>query len=180
MRTWHHHRPSHQKPENPSTRSKKCYPGTLNVSNQVYSSLYHSKLYTLLFQWDSDLKDPLLILEWIFLPNQQPNPIITPQELMAVLICRERAHLQSLAGCDFACICMPLATTKELEHLFQKWEPPVLSWQFGSFLGKFSIHLPGHKLFRSTFSLVLKFMLSKTPLKVVTVLLMTQGPLTSQ
>lgn len=42
-------------------------------------------LYALIFQWNSLLKDPLLILEWVFLPNQW-KIITTPQELTAMLI----------------------------------------------------------------------------------------------
>ncbi|NXR51442.1 POK8 protein, partial [Hippolais icterina] len=124
-------------------------------------------LYALLFQWDSSLKDPLLILEWVFLPNQQTKPITTPQELMASLIHRGRTRLHSFAGCDFTCIYMPLATTEELEHLLQNNER--LQFALDSFPGKISIHLPGHKFFISTFNLVPKFRLSKTPLKAVTV-----------
>lgn len=32
--------------------------------------------YGLVFQWDADLKDPLLILEWVFL-QAQPNKAVT-------------------------------------------------------------------------------------------------------
>ncbi|NWU18926.1 POK10 protein, partial [Dyaphorophyia castanea] len=53
-------------------------------------------------------KDSLVVIEWVFLPHQPSKSITTPQELMARLIMRGRARLRTLAGCDFACIYLPL------------------------------------------------------------------------
>lgn len=86
---------------------------------------------------------------------------------MAALIRKGRRHLCSLAGCDFTCIYRLLATAEELEHLLQFCES--LHFALDSYLGKISIHPPGHKLFRSAFNLVPKFMQSKILLKAVTV-----------
>lgn len=64
----------------------------------------------------------MLILEWVFLSNQPTKTITIPQELMATLICKGQVRLSSLAGCDFSCIYMPLATGEQLEHLVQNNE----------------------------------------------------------
>lgn len=71
----------------------------------------------LIFQWDADLKDPLLVLEWVFL-HARPNKTVTaPQEATAAVIGKGRTHLCSLAGCDFT---FP-----------NHWAPPR-SWNFCS------------------------------------------------
>ncbi|NWZ69421.1 POK18 protein, partial [Acrocephalus arundinaceus] len=121
----------------------------------------------LIFQWDENLKDPLLILKWVFLHSQPSKTISTPQELMATIIQKGRIRLHVLAGCDFPCIYMPLATGEELEHLLQYNETPQFA--LDSYPEKISIHLPGQKLFELTFNLVPKFMQSKIPLEAVTV-----------
>lgn len=72
-------------------------------------------LHGLIFQWDEGLQDSLLILEWIFLHHQPTKTIMTPQEAIAQVICKGRTGLCSLAGCDFTCIYLPLATAEELE-----------------------------------------------------------------
>lgn len=62
---------------------------------------------------------------------------------------------------------MPLVIGEGLEHLLRNNEN--LQFALDSYTGKTSIHLPGHKLFKSTFNLIPKFMQIKVPLKAVTV-----------
>lgn len=57
----------------------------------------------LIFQWDQDQWNPLLIVEWVFLSHHQSKNITRPQEL-AQLVRKARTRFQKLAGCDFACI----------------------------------------------------------------------------
>ncbi|NXO46071.1 POK11 protein, partial [Locustella ochotensis] len=98
----------------------------------------------LIFQWDQNLKDPLLILEWVFLHSQPGKTVTTPQESIAAVIRKEK-----------------------LEFLLQTNEN--LQFALDSYPGKISIHFPGHKLFKAKFQLVPKFIQSKTPLEAVTV-----------
>lgn len=124
------------------------------------------KLHGLIFQWDDKQKDPLLILEWVFLPHQPCKTITTPQELMAQLIMKARARLRTLAECEFTCIYLPLKRGV-LEHLLQTNEH--LQFALDSYSGKISIHNPKHKLFNSAFQLAPKELQSRTPLKALTV-----------
>ncbi|KFO57792.1 hypothetical protein N302_06413, partial [Corvus brachyrhynchos] len=100
--------------------------------------------YGLIFQWDPQLRDPLLILEWIFTSNQPTKTISIPQEMMARLIKKARTLLRSLAGCEFTCIYLPL-TTGDLEHLLQTNKS--LQFNLDSYPGQISIHVPKHRLF---------------------------------
>uniref|UniRef100_A0A674GC71 Uncharacterized protein n=1 Tax=Taeniopygia guttata TaxID=59729 RepID=A0A674GC71_TAEGU len=130
-------------------------------------------LHGLIFQWDTDHRDPLLIIEWVFLGHQLSKSITKPQELMAQLIMRARARLQVLAGCDFACIHLPIKIStgrlsKEiLEHLFQTNEN--LQFSLDSFTGQILINHPGHRLFETEFHLIPKSIQSSEPLKALTV-----------
>ncbi|XP_014108301.1 PREDICTED: endogenous retrovirus group K member 18 Pol protein-like [Pseudopodoces humilis] len=124
------------------------------------------RLHALIFQWDTALKDPLLIIEWIFTHNQPTKTITTLQEIMAELIKRARVHLRTLAACEFTCIFLPLATGS-LEPLLQTNES--LQFALDSYSGQISIHPPGHRLFKTTFNLVPKSLQSKTLLQALTV-----------
>lgn len=122
-----------------------------------------SRFHGLIYQWDSQLRDLLIILERV-LPHHQPTKTITvPQELIANLMKKARACLHSPVGCEFTCIILPLATIGDLEHLLQSNES--LQFALDSYPGQFSIHLPSHKLYKSVFNLAPKFIQSKTPFK---------------
>ncbi|RMC21308.1 hypothetical protein DUI87_02169 [Hirundo rustica rustica] len=66
------------------------------------------QLYGLIFQWDSLQKDPLLILEWIFLSYRSPRTILSSLEMIAQIIIKARTRLQTMAGKDFKTIYLPL------------------------------------------------------------------------
>ncbi|OWK64025.1 Endogenous retrovirus group K member 8 Pol protein [Lonchura striata] len=116
----------------------------------------------LLFQWDAGQRDPLLVIEWLFLPHQPVKTISTPVELMAKIIIKARQRLRTLAGCDPACIYMPL-NLEQLESLLQTNEN--LQIALDSYPGQISIHYPKHKLFKDTLYLAPKSFKSKTPIK---------------
>ncbi|XP_014106443.1 PREDICTED: endogenous retrovirus group K member 19 Pol protein-like [Pseudopodoces humilis] len=124
------------------------------------------RLHGLIFQWDTALKDPFLIIEWIFTHNQPTKTITTPQEIMAELIKRARVRLHTLAACEFTCIFLPLAIGS-LEPLLQTNES--LQFALDSYSGQISIHPPGHRLYKTTFNLVPKSLQSKTLLKALMV-----------
>lgn len=77
--------------------------------------------HALIFQWDAKEPDPLLIIEWIFLPNQMSKTITTQHEIFALLIVKARQRLTTLASVDFGLICLPV-TTFYLQWLLQQSE----------------------------------------------------------
>ncbi|NXA91911.1 POK11 protein, partial [Melanocharis versteri] len=99
-------------------------------------------LHRLIFQWDGEVKDPLLIVEWVFLPHQPSKTTTRPQELVAQLIRKPR--------------------NEELEFLMETSE--CLQFTLDSFSGKLSSHYPAHKLFSERFKLAPKVMRSAKPL----------------
>ncbi|OWK55289.1 Endogenous retrovirus group K member 11 Pol protein [Lonchura striata] len=125
-------------------------------------------LHGVIFQWadtlgkgkDHDKRDPLSIIEWVFLSHSRSRRMTRPQELVAELIRKARTRIRELAGCDFDCIHIPLKlesgqfTKAMLEHL-----------------------LPAHKIFNSEiqFTLSTKQIQSKKPLKALTVFTDTSG-----
>lgn len=66
------------------------------------------RLCSLIFQWDSSQKDPLLIIEWVFLPYRSPKTILTSLEMMSQIIIKSRARLLLIAGHEFAIIYLPM------------------------------------------------------------------------
>ncbi|NXM62443.1 POK19 protein, partial [Illadopsis cleaveri] len=139
----------------------------------------------MIFQWDTTLektpkkdrgrRDPLSIIEWVFLSHHRSKRMTKPQELMADLIRKARLRIRELAGCDYECIHMPIRLssgqiTKDMvEHLLQNNE--ALQFALDSYSGKISIHRPAHQIFNSDpqFQLDTKSVQSKKPLDALTI-----------
>lgn len=81
---------------------------------------------------------------------------------MAQLIRKARAHLRTLAGCEFTGIYLP-KTSNSLEPLLQTREH--LLFTLDSYPGQISIHLLKHKLLSACFNLVPNSLKSNTPPK---------------
>ncbi|RMC10401.1 hypothetical protein DUI87_13206 [Hirundo rustica rustica] len=93
-------------------------------------------LHGMIFQWervekskkDKDCRDPLLIIEWVFLSHHWSKRMTRPQELVAELIWKARTRIRELAGSDFECIHIPTEiksgqiTKAMLEHLIHEDE----------------------------------------------------------
>ncbi|RMC03540.1 hypothetical protein DUI87_20740 [Hirundo rustica rustica] len=155
-------------------------------------------LHGMIFEWervekskkDQNCRDPLLIIEWVFLSHHQskrmtrPQELVAelvwkartrPQELVAELVWKARTRIRELAGCDFECIHIPIEITSGqitkamLEHLIHENE--ALQFALDSYTGQISIHRPAHKLFSEQiqFKLSLKSVQSRRPLKALTV-----------
>ncbi|RMC20034.1 hypothetical protein DUI87_00880 [Hirundo rustica rustica] len=130
---------------------------------------------------DRDGKDPLSIIEWVFLSHQRSKRMTQPQELVAELIRKARFRIRELAGCDFVCIHIPIGlrsgqiSKSMLEHLLQENE--ALQFALDSFTGQISIHRPAHKIFNQDvkFVLSLKEVRSRRPLKALTVFTNASG-----
>ncbi|NXS21416.1 POK18 protein, partial [Mystacornis crossleyi] len=101
------------------------------------------QLYGLIFQWDTSLKDPLLIIEWIFLPYRSPKTILTMLQMIATIIIKARTRLLTMAGQDFAVIYLPLKR-EYFNRVFQNSED--LQIALLDYSGVCSILSPSHKL----------------------------------
>ncbi|XP_014112674.1 PREDICTED: endogenous retrovirus group K member 18 Pol protein-like [Pseudopodoces humilis] len=132
----------------------------------------------LIFQWDRGSKDPLLIIEWVFLSHQRSKSITRPQELMAQLIRKARARLREMAGCDFSCIRVPVSLSRDkaspdklTKEMFNQLlqENETLQIALDSYSGQVSVHAPAHKFFNAKFNLIPREIRSRKPLKAVTV-----------
>ncbi|NWW25040.1 POK19 protein, partial [Falcunculus frontatus] len=123
-------------------------------------------LHGLIHQWDEGQKDPLLITEWVFLSNHPTKTITMPQERMVQVIGKVRSRLAVLAGCDFTCIYVPI-TIGSLEFVIQN--NVELQYALDSYPGQLSIHYPKHKIFNLDLKIVHQPVLSKEPLKALTI-----------
>ncbi|TRZ12014.1 hypothetical protein HGM15179_015077 [Zosterops borbonicus] len=136
-------------------------------------------LHGLIFQWIEGQRYSLLIIEWVFFSHQRSKTITEPQELIAQLIQKARVRLCQLAGCDFACIHLPVKLSEEgrnsperltkemFEHLLQGNASLQLS--LDSYRGQISVHAPSHKLFNEEFHLIPCEKRSQRRLKAITV-----------
>ncbi|NXO43666.1 POK8 protein, partial [Locustella ochotensis] len=122
--------------------------------------------HALIFQWDSEKPDPLLIIEWVFLPNNMPKTTSMQDKLMAMLIVKVHQRLTCFSGKDFDRIYLPL-TMFYLNWLLQMSEK--LQIALADYPGQKSIHLPKHKLLSSSFNLLPKPKRSETPLEAMTI-----------
>ncbi|RMC09770.1 hypothetical protein DUI87_13557 [Hirundo rustica rustica] len=124
---------------------------------------------------DKNCRDPLLIIEWVFLSHHRSKRMTRPQELVAEFIRKAKTRIRELSGCDSECIHIPIEinsgqiTKAMLEHLLHENE--ALQFALDSYTGQISIHLPAHKLFREQiqFKLSLKSVQSRRPLKALTI-----------
>ncbi|XP_064260061.1 uncharacterized protein LOC135290081 [Passer domesticus] len=162
-----------------SERQAHRYKPNLPFKFIVLGKLPH--LHGVIFQWDNSTrrdqgaKDPLLIMEWVFLSHHRSKRMTRPQELVAELIRKARLRIRELAGVDFECIHIPIQlssgnlTKAMLEHLLQENE--ALQFALDSYSGQVSIHRPSHKFFNADvqFHLSLKTVQSRTPLEALTV-----------
>ncbi|RMC03933.1 hypothetical protein DUI87_19270 [Hirundo rustica rustica] len=105
-------------------------------------------LHGMIFKWervekstkDKDCRDPLLIIEWVFLSHHWSKRMARPQELVAELIRKARTQIRELAGSDFECIHIPIEinsgqiTKAMLEHLIHENE--ALQFALDSYTGE--------------------------------------------
>ncbi|NWX65024.1 POK8 protein, partial [Promerops cafer] len=112
------------------------------------------KYYALIFQWDEKLPDPLVVIEWIFRPNQFTKTITTGHDVTSYLIKKARTMLLSLAGCDFDNIFVPF----KLFQIALEGCPAQLTRRY-----------PKPKLFKTQFKLYPKRIMSNRPIQGVTI-----------
>ncbi|NXB23432.1 POK19 protein, partial [Rhagologus leucostigma] len=120
--------------------------------------------------YDLILQDPLLIVEWIFLPYKSPKTIFTTIEMLTQIIIRARERLLTMTGPNFLIIYMPLKR-EYFDCTLQKSEN--LQIALLNYPGAYSIHFPSHKLWQTSFRE--KPILSEVPLEAVTVFTDSSG-----
>lgn len=138
-------------------------------------------LHGMLFQWDGVIgkskdrgaKDPLLIIEWVFLSHHRSKRMTSPLELVADLIQKARSRIRELAGEDLTCIHLPIKfgtghlKLAMFENVLQTNERLQLA--LDSYTGQITIDRPAHKLFNQEFVFTIKSVQSKRPLDALTV-----------
>ncbi|KAK4811180.1 hypothetical protein QYF61_019811 [Mycteria americana] len=98
----------------------------------------------LLGQWVATNNDPLLLIEWVFLPYQPVKTITTRMEMFAMLIRKGRKRAVQLRGEEVHTIYIPL-TKEHLDWSLANSIP--LQTALLDYVGTLSIHMPAHKLF---------------------------------
>lgn len=101
----------------------------------------------LLGQWSSTDRDPLIILEWIFLPHQFTKTVTTRQELLTMVIERGRSRLMALIGHEPQRIYLAI-TQQQVDWLLQTSQSFQLSLAVSP--GRIDIHFPQHQHFTSS------------------------------
>ncbi|NWS48812.1 POK11 protein, partial [Probosciger aterrimus] len=122
--------------------------------------------HALIFQWDPQKSDPLLIIEWVFLPNQSTKTILMQHEMFASLIIKARQRLLTLSGIDFACICLPV-TNMYLQWLYQ--QSGAFTMALADYMGQLTSDPPSHKLLNVDFRLISRPKRSDQPLQALAV-----------
>lgn len=126
--------------------------------------------YSLLCQWDTSRKDPLIILEWIFLPHTFSKAITSRMGMFAMLIQRGQHRLQIVQALDPDCIYIP-ATKKDVDWMLA--QSLALQTAMVDYTGQISSHPPKHQLLHNLrdLSLTTSRLLSHVPIpNAVTVL----------
>ncbi|NXQ74097.1 POK10 protein, partial [Quiscalus mexicanus] len=108
-------------------------------------------LHSMIFQWDESSKgkdqgsrDPLLIIEWVFLSHHLSKRMTQPQELVAELICKVKSRIREIAGCDFDCIHIPIQL-QNFDELLEENE--MLQFALDSYTSQMAVDWLAHKLF---------------------------------
>ncbi|RMC01090.1 hypothetical protein DUI87_22356 [Hirundo rustica rustica] len=130
------------------------------------------QLYGLIFQWDSSQKDPLLILEQIFLSYRSPRTILSSLEMIAQIIIKAKTRLLTMSGKDFTRIYPPLKKDY-FDWTLQKSED--LQIALLDYSGVCTIHFPSHKLLKAKISFREKPKISEVPLDAITIFTNSSG-----
>ncbi|NWI51466.1 POK18 protein, partial [Calyptomena viridis] len=123
----------------------------------------------LIMQGISNRKNPLRILEWIFLSIRPNKTVSTRAELFALLIMKGRNRTQELAGIDPSTIFIPMVQVY-LEWML-RWSEDIQTALIG-FSGQICNHYPAQKLLPMLQNQIFeqKPWKSETPVQGVTVL----------
>uniref|UniRef100_A0A8C3UJL4 Uncharacterized protein n=1 Tax=Catharus ustulatus TaxID=91951 RepID=A0A8C3UJL4_CATUS len=125
-----------------------------------------TQLYGLIFQWDVSQRDPLLIIEWIFLSYRSPKTILASLEMTAQIIIKARTRLLTMTGKDFSVIYLPL---KKQYFDWANQKSQDLAIALLDYTGICTIHYPSHRMLKAKVSFREKPKISEEPLEGITV-----------
>lgn len=125
-----------------------------------------AQFHGLIFQWDSSQRDPLIIIEWIFLPYRPSKTILTDLEMAAQIIIKGRTRLLTMAGREFSKIYLPLKKDY-FDWAMQKSNDLLIALL--AFPGACTINFPQHKMLQSQICYRAKPKISKEPLDGIAV-----------
>ncbi|KAK4808190.1 LOW QUALITY PROTEIN: hypothetical protein QYF61_001222 [Mycteria americana] len=95
-------------------------------------------------QWEARERDPLILLEWVFLPYQPTKTLVTRIELFAALIKRGRERIVEMTGKEPELIILPVVKNYLNWCLQNSLE---LQMALAGFDGQIDTHHPPHKMF---------------------------------
>lgn len=98
----------------------------------------------ILMQWDSQAKQPLKILEWVFLPLNLNKSLTSRMEAIAKVVIKAQKRTLEIAGMEPQNILLPL-TKDYLQWILQNSD--TFQWALLNFPGIISTHFAPHKLF---------------------------------
>ncbi|KAK4812011.1 LOW QUALITY PROTEIN: hypothetical protein QYF61_023007 [Mycteria americana] len=111
---------------------------TLYVCNQEQQPL------AIIGQWEARERDPLILLEWVFLPYQATKTLVTRIELFAALIKRGRERIVEMTGKEPELIILPVVKNYLNWCLQNSLE---LQMALAGFDGQIDTHHRPHKMF---------------------------------
>ena len=118
---------------------RQCHRRAEELPIQLYLCNQDPQPLALIAQWDPSSPDPLLLLEWVFLPHQPTKTLATRIEMFAALIRRGRERIVEIAGVKPETIVIPIVK-EYLDWCLQNSLEMQLA--LTGFTGCMDIHLP--------------------------------------
>lgn len=110
---------------------------------QLYLCNQDPQPLALIAQWDPNAPDPLLLLEWVFLPHRPTKTLATRVEMFAALIKRGRERIVEITRIEPETIVIPIVK-EYLDWCLQNSVEMQLA--LTGFTGRVDIHLLSYKL----------------------------------
>uniref|UniRef100_A0A8B9EKR5 ribonuclease H n=1 Tax=Anser cygnoides TaxID=8845 RepID=A0A8B9EKR5_ANSCY len=123
--------------------AQQCQRRAENLPIQLYICNQNPQPLAIIAQWDSNATDPLLLLEWVFLPHQPTKTLATRIEMFSDLIREGRERIIEMAGEEPKSIIIPIVKDY-LDWCLQN--SLELQSALSGFNGQLDIHLPSHKM----------------------------------
>lgn len=124
--------------------AQQCQRRVENLPIQLYICNQNPQPLAIIAQWDPAAANPLLLLEWVFLPHQPTKTFAPRIEMFAALIKKGRERIIEIAGEEPKSIVIPIVKDY-LDWCLQN--SIELQAALSGFDGQLDIHLPSHKMF---------------------------------
>ncbi|KAK4806189.1 hypothetical protein QYF61_001112 [Mycteria americana] len=123
---------------------QQCHRRVENLPVQLYICNQEQQPLAIIGQWETRERDPLILLEWVFLPYQPTKTLVTRIELFAALIKRGRERIVEMTGEEPGLIILPVVKNYLNWCLQNSLE---LQMALAGFDGQIDTHHPPHKMF---------------------------------